>query len=205
MRWEDRLESILLEQAQNPDVASSEKSLLSLARLQQTLTELGKNEVAGAISDFLEDLRANQFLNAKQESIPGQEEWSEINFVVQGGGQKATEEFSSVRLRVARERGNHVSKIDPASTRLILQVDLSPDKTVEVDLSILGKQVETLVTAPDPLWCEQAQSELPALEEALQGLGFTLKDTQINVGKPQKFERLATSGEMPMMAVDIEV
>ncbi len=199
------VENILLEQTQSPDASVSEKSLLSLARLQQMLTELGKNEVASAINDFLEDLRSRQFLNAKQDPIPGRDDWPEINFVVQGRAQKAGEEFSSARLRVARERGADVSKIDPASTRLMLQVDLAPNKTVEVDLSILGKEVKTLVTAPDPVWCEQAQSELPALEDALQGLGFTLKDTQINVGEPHSFERLATSGAMPMKAVDIEV
>jgi hypothetical protein len=61
------------------------------------------------------------------------------------------------------------------------------------------------VTAPDKSWCQQAQEELPVLKQALQDLGFTLKNAQIDVGKPSPFERLGTSNGLPLMTVDIEV
>ena len=190
------LENALLERSQNPESASSEISLLSLARLQKMLELLGKNEAAESIGKFLEDMRLNQFLNAKPE-------WLEINFPIQNT--KADEGFSTAQLRISRNAKLNSRKIDPTSTRLILQVDINPGETVEVDLAIMEKQIQTLVRAPNPLWGEQAESELPTLEQALQGLGFTLKNAKVCPGESQPFTALdAVSNSGYLMAVDIE-
>lgn len=197
------LENIVLEQLQNSK-ALSENDLLSIVRLQQSLEQAGKNELADMIRDFLKDLQQNQFRNTKPEPIPGQGEWVEVGFALQGPQQKADEKFFSARLRIAREPSSSSGKINPAYTRLILQVDLSPEQTVEVDLSVMDKQIRTSVTSPNTLWCQQAQEELPTLEQALENLGFTLKDTQISLGDPPSFDRLGISGDSPLMTVDIE-
>lgn len=198
------LENILLEQSQNPNGAR-QNNLLSLVQLQQRLEQAGKNELAEMIRAFLKDLQADQFLNAKPDPVPGQGQWSEVGFGIKSERQNADEEFSSARLRVAHDSNNDLGKINPAYTRLILQIDINPRQTVEVDLSVVDKQIRTSMTAPDVLWCEQAQAELPGLEDALQRLGYNLKDTKISVGEPQPFERLTTSGGPPLMTVDIEV
>lgn len=197
------LESHIFEQMQNSK-SLPENNLLSIVRLQQSLAQAGKNELADVIGDFLKDLQQSQFLNTKPEPIPGQGDWTEIGFAIQNTQHKADEPFSSARLRIARESRGGSSKINPAYTRLILQVDLQPGQTVEVDLSVVDKQIRTLVTAPDRLWRQQAQEELPALMQALEDLGFTLKDTQISLGDPQSFDRLGTSDHSPLMTVDIE-
>jgi hypothetical protein len=200
------LENILLESSQNTETPSSERSLLSLVRLQQMLEQAGRNELAGAIEEFLGDLRLNQFLNTKTDLIQRLDEWSEFDFAIQSAQQQAEREYPSARLRIARESGSHSNKINPANTRLILQVDLEPGETVEVDLSIVDKQVRTRVTAADPVWCQNAQAELPTLEVGLQGLGYILKGGEIIVGKPKQNKRLpeSTVGR-PLMVVDIEV
>ena len=60
--------------------------------------------------------------------------------------------------------------------------------------------------APDPAWCDQAQSELPSLAEALNELGYSLKDFQVGVGDPQPFNRIQiASGNATLMTVNIEV
>lgn len=197
------LENVVMERMQNPETLA-DNNLVQLVCIQQSLEQGGRNELANAIGDFLKDLQWNQFLNAKPDPIPGQGEWAEIGFAMQSSQQKATETFSSARLRIARESGNGPSKINPAYTRLILQVDLSPEQTVEVDLSVVGKQIRTLVTAADTLWCQQAQMELPTLEQALQGLGLTLNDAQIEVREPLSFDHLETSDDVHLMTVDIE-
>lgn len=200
------LENILLDQIQNPGKPIPDESLLSLVTLQQTLEQFGKQETAQSVKEFLNDIRQNQFMNVKPDPIPGQGEWSEISFMIQTGGQKAKENTSSARLRIAHESKEDSSKINPAYTRLILQVDLEPGQTVEVDLSLVGKQVRTSVIAPDPAWCNQAQDELPSFVDALIELGYTLKDFQIGVGHPQSFSRIQTaSGSPHLMTVNIEV
>jgi hypothetical protein len=170
------------------------------------LEQAGRNELAGAIEEFLGDLRLNQFLNTKTDLIQRLDEWSEFDFAIQSAQQQAEREYPSARLRIARESGSHSNKINPANTRLILQVDLEPGETVEVDLSIVDKQVRTRVTAADPVWCQNAQAELPTLEVGLQGLGYILKGGEIIVGKPKQNKRLpeSTVGR-PLMVVDIEV
>jgi len=200
------LENILLEQSQNPKSPFPEKSLATLANLQQTLEQFGQKESAKIINEFLADTLQNQFMNVKPDPVPGRGAWSEIGFMMQSAQQKADEKFSSARLRIAHESKADSDKINPAYTRLIIQVDLEPGKTVEVDLSLVGKQIRTSVLAPDPLWCNKAQSELPSLEEALQVLGFSLKDIQIGVGDPQPFGGVAMATDNAnLMTVNIEV
>ena len=200
------LESILLEQSQNPNFSGSEKSLLSLFKLQQLLKQDGKSDLAGAVDKFLGDIRQNQLMNVKPDPVPGRGEWSEIGFLLQRALQEANDNSAAARLRIAHEAGQDSGKINPAYTRLLIQVDVRPGETVEVDISLVGKQIRTAVTAPDPAWVKNAQVELPSLEEALHGLGFVMKDTQIDVGKPLPFGGIAmTAGGAPRMTVDIEV
>jgi hypothetical protein len=200
------LENALLEQAQTANPATSEKSLMSLVKLQQLLQQDGKDDLAKSVEKFLGDIRQNQFMNIKPDPVPGRGGWSEIGFLLQRTPQQINEEYSSARLRVAHDGSPEAGKINPAYTRLIIQVDISPGETIEVDLSLVDKQIKTSMTAPDPAWVKNAQAELPALEEALQHLGFTLKDAQIGVGYPRPFGSITmTNGGAPRMTVDIEV
>lgn len=200
------LENILLNQSQNPATNLPEKSLTTLIRLQQMLEQFGTKESAQAINEFLADIRQNQLMNVKPDPIPGRGVWSEIGFMIQSAQQKADENFSSARLRIAHESKADSDRINPAYTRLIIQVDLKPGETVEVDLSLVGKQIRTSVMAPDPVWCNQAQNELPSLEDALQSLGFILKDMQIGIGDPQSNGgNIIIPGSTTLTAVNIEV
>jgi len=200
------LESILLAQSQNPKGLFPEKSLVTLVRLQQMLEQFGQKESARAINEFLADILQNQFMNVKPDPVPGRGVWSEIGFMIQSAQQKADEKFSSARLRIAHESKADSDKINPAYTRLIIQVDLEPGKTIEVDLSLVGKQIRTSVMAPDPLWCDKAQGEIPSLVEALQTLGFELKDVQIGMGDPQPSDEISTAfGSTNLMTINIEV
>jgi hypothetical protein len=200
------LENVLLEQIQNPEKSISEKSLASLVKLQNMLGQLGKQETARSIKEFLTDIHREQFMNVKPEPSRGYDEWAEIGFMIQSTTQKADEKFSSARLRIAREPKEAANKINPANTRLILQVDLQSGETVEVDLALAGKQIKTLVKSPDLAWCEQAQIELPSLTEALNELGYTLKDFQVDVETPQPFSRLQHgTGNINLMTVNIEI
>ena len=200
------LENLLMGQSQNTNPLLPEKSLMSLVKLQQMLKQDGKNELADAVGKFLGDIRQNQLMNVKPDPVPGRGEWSEIGFLLQRSLQDTKADFASARLRIAHESGAESGKINPAYTRLIIQVEIKPGETVEVDLSLVDKQIRTSITAPDPAWVKNAQVELPALEEAFQGLGFNMKEAQVGVGIPRPFGGIPmTSGGAPRMTVDIEV
>ncbi len=200
------LENMLLEQSQNPNALFNEKSLASLVRLQQMLEQFGQKEGAQAIKEFLANTLQNQFINVKPDPVPGSGVWSEIGLMIQNAKQKVDEKYSPVRLRIAHESKADSDKINPEYTRMIIQVDINPDETVEVDLSLVGKQIRTSVIAPDLLWCNEAQKESPSLMDALQALGYNLKDMQIGVGDAQPFAGVKkTSGGVPIMTVNIEI
>lgn len=199
------LENILLKKIQNSETSISEKNLLSLLKLQNMLEQVGKQETARSVKEFVNGLRSEQFLNVKSEPMK-YDEWAQVGFLIQNVSQQAQEKFSSARLRIAREPKTDTQKTNPAYTRLILQVDLQPNETVEVDLSLAGKQMRTSVTAPDAEWLKQAQVELPSLSDALTEIGYTLKDFQVEVGNPLPFSRIKSgTGSTNLMTVNIEV
>ena len=201
------LENFLLERSKSQGPLPVEKDLSALIRLEQQLETFGQKESAKALNEFLTNVRQNQLMNVKPDPIPGSGAWTEVGFLIQNPQHEANDKFSAARLRIAHESKEESDRINPAYTRLILQVDLETGETVEVDLSLVGKQIRTSVMAPDPSWCEEAQSELPALEEALQGLGYIVKETQIGIGAPQPFGglKLNMDNQTPLMTVNIEV
>lgn len=193
------LENILLSEIQNGAESISKNNLIELAKLQNLLEQFGRQETARSLKEFLTDIRREQLMNVRSDS-PSTTEWLEIGFALP----KANKDFASARLRIARD--GTAKAINPASTRLVLQVDLSPAETVEVDLSFAGKQIRSSVTSPNPAWCKQAQAELPSLTDALAELGYTLKDFQVDVQMPQSFNRLQSgTGSIDLMTVNIEV
>ncbi len=194
------VENVLLKKIQNSGKSISEKNLTSLVKLQNMLAQLGEKETVQSIKEFLKDIQREQLMNVKPEPSRGYDEWAQIGFMIQNTNQRAEEKFSSARLRIAREPKEN------SNTRLILQVDLQSGETVEVNLALAGKQIKTLVKSPDPAWCEQAQNELPSLTDALNELGYTLKDFQVNMETPQTFSRLQPgTGSLHLMTVNIEV
>ncbi len=198
------LENSLLGQIQNPEKSISEKNLTSLLKLHQMLEQFGKQETARSISEFMADIRREQLMNVRSDASQRFEDWAQIGFIIQNAAQKAEEKFSSARLRIAREP--NPDKVNPANTRLILQVDVSPTETVEVALSLSGKQIRTSVIVPDPEWLKQAQVELPSLTDSFTNLGYTLKDFKIEVETPRPFSRLQNgTGSIDLMTVNIEI
>ncbi|HMX76199.1 MAG TPA: flagellar hook-length control protein FliK [Anaerolineales bacterium] len=193
------LENILLSEIQNGAESISKNNLIELAKLQNLLEQFGRQETARSLKEFLTDIRREQLMNVRSDS-PSTTEWLEIGFALP----KANKDFASARLRIARD--GTAKAINPASTRLVLQVDISPAETVEVDLSFAGKQIRSSVTSPNPAWCKQAQAELPSLTDALAELGYTLTDFQVDVQMPQSFNRLQSgTGSIDLMTVNIEV
>ena len=85
-------------------------------------------------------------------------------------------------------------------------MDINADESVEVDLSIMGKQIRASITAPHSAWCQEAEHELPSLGQALQDLGFTLKEAAVFIGEPSPPNGLKVATDAPpIMAVDIEI
>jgi len=62
---------------------------------------------------------------------------------------------------------------------------------IEVDLSVLGKQVSAWVTATSDDLRLAAEAELPDLQSGLNALGFGCKSAHVLVGQPALPARLS--------------
>lgn len=196
-----------LTQADAAGVNPGENSALALVRLQQALAQAGHSELAEEVGRFSEHLRAAQMLNVRPDPVPGSGEWTQFSFLMHNPADPAGQANVPARLRVAHR--NHAKKhgVDPQYTRLVIQVDLEPGQTMQVDLALAGKQIQANVIAPDAVLGQTARSELPALEQALSELGYEVRTAQVNVGKTPVEGTLMVrpGGKMGILSVDVEI
>jgi len=200
------VENILREGLQDKNSPGTDKSLLSLAHLQQALSKNGETDLSKNITRFLDDVRQNLLMNVKPDPVPGRGEWTVLGLMLKSPEAADEKQNIMARLRVSRQ-SNQKKGINPDYTHIIIQVDLSENAPMQVDLSLAGHQARATVTAPTPAASTRARDELPGLEEGLQKLGYLLKETQVDIGIPPAFESLAgpVSTKTPLTAVDLEV
>jgi len=199
------IENTLAEGFLDPGTDPAKHGPVTLAILTEALKQAGKDHLAHLLDEFLQDLHRQQLFNARPEPAAAHERWSTVDVPMDIPRNDLQARPASVRLRVAHEEGASGGKINPANTRLAIQVDLEEGTTAEVDLTILGKQIRTSVTAEDPAWCSLAKEELPALEEAFVRLGFVSEGASIHTAAPQPFEQAGKrSGATRLMTVNIE-
>jgi hypothetical protein len=200
------LENILKSQAQEKSPFWPEKSLVQLTRMQELFRQAGRPELAEVVDRFLDDARMGHLMNARTELQPGRNEWAQVGFMLRLPDRGPEPEVFPARLRIARQSGSK-TKIDPAFTRLMIQVDLEGGEVMEADVTLVNKQIRAAVTAPNQELCERAREEMPGLREALEKLGFALQESQVGVGTPPPFE-IIDSRPVPgegLLSVDLEV
>ena len=200
-------EHILKEQVQGGSPFWPDKTLVQMARLQDVFRENDRPELANAVGRFIDDARQTQLLNVRGEQLPGKGSWTEMGLMLRVPDHGPDPDYFPARLRVAHRSGPQKGNIDPAFTRLVIQVDLEAGQTMQVDLTLVGKQIRAAVTTPNPELCARAQEEVPVLQGGLEKLGYALNDAQVGVGLPPPFESLEThrgSGDV-LLTVDMEV
>lgn len=201
------LEAELARQLALPPEQARLAGLPQLARLAAALQATGEAELGRALEPLVDHARATQLLNVQPEAVPGRGEWNELAFVLKGGPNEPAAELYNARLLVARRSGPGGSKIDPSYTRLIVEVEVRPGETVQVDLSLVGRQIQAHVNVTDPGLITPARAELPELEAGISALGYHLAGTQVGVGRtetrpsPQKLAATTLS----IHSVDLQV
>jgi hypothetical protein len=130
-------------------------------------------------------VQQNQLNNLRLNPVPGQGDWCELGFVVKGAG-TPPQDFYPVRLRIARREGGQARPIDPNSTRLVIQVDVGPNETIQADLSLAGKQIRADIMASNEILRQNSEEELPNLREGLSKLGYLIKDARVEIGEPKQ-------------------
>lgn len=171
------LENVLAKLLADPN---AEKGLLTLAQLQHELAQntmpLAK-EAAADLARALDALRLMQLGNLPPERGAATH-WLQLQLPLEGAR-------AAAHLRVAGRPGKDGQAfVDATRTRLVLQVPLDDGETIEMDLSVLGKQVSAWVTATSDDLRAAAEAELPSLQRGLRALGFGCKSAHVLVGQP---------------------
>lgn len=176
------LENILLAEGAAADGQSSPPGWMEAIRLLSQLRQNGLVEIADQVQRFMDQVRMNGLLNLPPQVPPGQGVWAEARMLMANpaGGEQP---LLPVRLRLARRERGRSSQIDPQYTTLDIQVEVQPNQVFQVTLSVVGRQMRLIVTAPDAQWLSETRSEMPSLEEALRQMGYQLQDSRVEVGQ----------------------
>lgn len=200
------LENILLAEGAAADGQSSTPGWMEAVRLLSQLRQHGLGEIADQVQRFMDQARMNGLLNLPPQVPPGQGVWAEARMLMvnpAGGGQP----LLPVRLRLARREKGNSAHIDPLHTTLNIQVEVRPNQVFQVTLSVVGRQMRLIVTAPDAEWLSETRSEMPSLEEALRQMGYHLQDSRVEVGRvdsmPAALNPLPARPSLAMIDVEI--
>jgi hypothetical protein len=163
--------------------------MANLAHLFDRIKGGGQNALANELRSFLETLQQNHLMNVRPSPVPGHGDWLELGFVVQD---PQTKEAYPARFRVSARRKPHGKAVDPSGTRLVVQVDLNARETMQVDISLVGKQIQAHVNAPDGELSQLSEEELPALEQGLRNLGYLVSSARVANNKPDAPRRISS-------------
>jgi hypothetical protein len=180
------VENELLKNTIQPGGSELELGLIALSRLRTELASRGNASIAGDIDRLNDYLRLVHLPNAEPSSPTANNQWFRLEIPVQypvPTGQQLQEDLHPARIKVAREQDENGSHVDPRYTRIVVQVDLGPGQTVEVDLSIVSKQIGLSVTTTSEFLRQAAENELPQLKDDLDGLGYQTKYSHIEKGQ----------------------
>ena len=149
-----------------------ENLVLTLQRLMQVSTQKGDASTAKQLAEVVNSLRAMQLGNATWQAETDTPQWLSFSLPLMHAGQPGT--AHTAHLRIAYNQDENDPAINPEQTRMVLQVDLENDEYVQVDVSIVGKQMGTHVKASSDALIGFAQTEYASLEEGLAKLGYDL-------------------------------
>ncbi|HEY9077898.1 MAG TPA: hypothetical protein VIO61_15295 [Anaerolineaceae bacterium] len=162
--------------------------ILSLVKLRQSLANQGMTDLSAKIDHFIEGLRLTQYVNLDQETInPNPTLTFEIPLrmglpAVPGSPQNA--EYVPARMKVAFKHQGSGRKVDPNYTHMVIQVEIAENQAMQVDLSVVQRQIVALVSSPNNDLDEIAREEFPNLVAGLSGLGFNVKGSRFEIHAP---------------------
>jgi hypothetical protein len=181
------IEHELLQSAIKPGT-ELEQGLMALSRLRSELSSRGYASIAGDIDRLNDYLRLVHLPNAEPNDPKIQNQWFRMEIPVHFPAQPGTQadESHPAHIRVAREQNKDGgSSVDPRYTRMVIQVDLGLNQTIEVDLSVVNRQVGLAITTSDDSVKMAAMDELDGLKGDLDQLGYTTRFSHVETGEMQ--------------------
>lgn len=160
--------------------------LFSLSHLNNQLSSSSTNQLARSIENFIEGMRWTHFLNVEPDQTISKGQWTQLDLPItfsSTNNNQQTEMVRNMKIRIAHESGSgNENKINPAYTRLVIQVDIDERQRIKVDLSIVSQMIGAEITGTNKEICACASEELDEFKTGLSNLGYTLKTSKIELG-----------------------
>jgi hypothetical protein len=133
----------------------------------------------------------NKLVNSEPESVPVKGQWLRLDLPLAANSTPRENHIAQLRIayRPDEEEGGR-AVIDPARTRLVLQIDLDEAGTIQVDLSMANHRIGAQVTTTNEGLRSLAESELPSLATGLERLGYSLQAARCEVSSLEPEEIL---------------
>ncbi|MCB9134645.1 MAG: hypothetical protein H6636_04410 [Anaerolineales bacterium] len=158
-------------------------SLLTLVCLRDTLAEHAPHLLKD-FDQFFDSLRHTHLLNADPQTPLPNGRWLTVALPILLPNPPNDLTPTTAHLRLARPPDDDPSApLDPAQTRLVLEIALTETQTMTVDLTIVNRQIGLQILVPDPALQQAAETELPTLETALAETGFTLRTARCTIAQ----------------------
>ncbi len=171
----------MLQESQSDD-PKTKSSLLTLAALRQQLSEQNETGLVKDIDRFFDRLRLNQFSNLPPSRESDDGRWLKLELPLSMmTGSPPQPNFPPAHIRIAYPPDPEQNTLDPANTRLVIAVELSPGSVLQVDLSVVDRRIGALVIASDELLKQSAEEELGALASGLEELGYSIQTSACQV------------------------
>jgi hypothetical protein len=192
------------------NLSATEKGLLALNHLQGELQRSGYPEPAQSIARFLDGVRWMQLTNSA--SDPAQNQWVQLEVPIQMANPHVTpplqteSDFETAHLRIARQNENPAQPLDPQNTRLVIQMDLADQQSIQIDLTVIQNRIGASISTSTDELCEIAREELDSLSAGLERIGYELNPSQVNVQavQPPVESTGNRAGEITLGAIDLE-
>ncbi|MGB9798960.1 MAG: hypothetical protein ACPLUL_02550 [Thermanaerothrix sp.] len=153
-----------------------------LMRFQRVAGEALPSDLRDVLDRLITQVRYEHLLNASSHLAHDGSGWVAFSFplVFLPSGERQTE-WQMAHLRVAMRETEQGRVVDPAYTRLILEVMLTPSVGVRVDLSIARQAVGAMVEVSSSDLVAGAEAELPTLHKQLEALGYSLQRAEVRL------------------------
>jgi len=186
------LENLVLEEMHSFEIApgSGPHGLALLTHLQQEAARGGKIELAQVLNDFLQSLVRVQWQNIPSTAQNQHQDWIEAALWMRMPVMDSEMENASIRLRIDRSPKHRPPKIGASHAHMIVQVELPGQQLFQVEIELSQHQVKADVTIPDDSLYEAAREELSGLACSLQDQGYSLGDARVEVGVPERFDKI---------------
>jgi hypothetical protein len=169
-----------LAQGKTPQTEASQLQMAALSRELSRLPQPQAQTAARHLDGLIDGLRQAHLHNLPPEAT------------AQGWAQDAHQYQVSLPIHWPGARGPMAGRIrfsgqgpgaaggaiSAVHTRLVVALPVSETETLEVDLSIMGKQIGAWISASGPEWREAAEAELLSLRDGLFRAGYGLKSAR---------------------------